>query len=74
MRTYLIVVLSPLLNTHTAVLFAPPIIGLFGDPDLSAGFSDRDTLIDVDLGFPQLVDDLFRSEVLSDHLSPLLSF
>jgi hypothetical protein len=25
----------------------------------------------VDLGFPQLVDDLFRSEVLSAHLFPL---
>ena len=37
----------------------------------SAGFSDRDTLVDMDLSFPQLVDDLFRSEVLSDHLFPL---
>jgi len=32
---------------------------------------NRDTLVDVDLGFPEFIDDLLWSEALSDHLSPL---
>ena len=35
---------------------------------------NRDTLVDVDLGFPEFIDDLLWSEAFSDHLSPLLSF
>ncbi len=35
---------------------------------------NRDTLVDVDLGFPQFIDDLLWSEALSEHLSPFLSF
>ncbi len=48
------------LQWHTTVLFAPSVVGLFGDADLPAGFGDRNTLVDVDLSFPQLVDNLFR--------------
>jgi len=44
------------------------------DAYLPAGFCDRDTLIDVDLGFPEFVNDLLRGEAPSDHLSPFLSF
>ncbi len=47
-----------LLYPQTAVLFTPAIVGLLGYTDLSAGFRDRDPLVDVDLGFPQLVQDL----------------
>ena len=47
---------------------------VLGDAYLSAGFGDRDTLVDVDLGFPEFVNDLLRSEAPSDHLSPFLSF
>jgi len=32
---------------------------------------NRDTLVDVDLGFPEFIDDLLWSEAPSDHLSPL---
>jgi len=46
-------------------------IDLIGTADLSAGFRDGDTLIDVDLGFSQLVNDLLWSEVFLCHLSPL---
>lgn len=34
---------------------------------------NRDTLVDVCLGFPESIDDLLWSEALSGHLSPLLS-
>ena len=34
---------------------------------------NRDSLLDVDLGFPEFIDGLFWSEALSDHLSPVLS-
>ena len=53
------------------VLLTLAIVSLFGYTDFSAGLRDGDTLVDVDLGFPQLVDNLFRSTVLPDHLSPL---
>ena len=46
-----------LLNTHVAVLLTPAIVSLLGDAGLSAGFSDRDTLVDVNLAFPQLVEE-----------------
>ncbi len=36
--------------------------------------SNRDTLIDVDLGFPEFIDGLLWTEDLSDHLPPFLSF
>ena len=53
------------------VLFAPATVSLLGDACLSVGFRDRDTPVDVDLGFPEFIDDLLWSEALSDHLSPL---
>jgi len=46
--------------------------GLLGYTNLSAGFRDGYSLVDVDLGFPQLVDDLFRGKVPSDHLFPFV--
>jgi hypothetical protein len=66
-------VLEPpcLLHAQATVLFTPAIVGLLGDVYLSAGFRDRDTLVDVDLGFHEFVDDLLRSEAPSDHLSAL---
>jgi hypothetical protein len=63
-----------LLHPQTTVLFTPAIVSLLGDAYLSAGFRDRDTLVGLDLGFPEFIDDLLRSEALADHLSPLLSF
>ena len=59
------------MRTHLIVLPAPAIVSLLGDTYLSAGFGDRDTLVDLDLGFPEFIDDLLRSEALSDHLCPL---
>jgi len=44
------------------------------DAYLSAGFGDRDTLVDVGLGFPGFANDLLRGEAHSDHLSPFPSF
>jgi len=49
-------------------------VSLLGDAYLSVGFRDRDTLVDVDLGFPEFICDLLRSEALSDHLPFFLSF
>ena len=40
------------------MLLTPAIVSLLGYTDLSAGLRDRDTLVDVDLGFPQLVQDM----------------
>jgi len=37
-------------------------------------FSHLRITCDVDLGFPEFIDDLRRSEALSDHLPPFLSF
>ena len=34
-----------LLNPHAAVLFTPTVVGLFGDPDLPAGFTHGTPLI-----------------------------
>ncbi len=45
-------------NSQAAVLFTPSIVGLLGDADLPAGFGDSDTLINVNLGFPEFVQDL----------------
>ena len=47
---------------------------MLGDAYLSAGFRDRYSLVDADLGFPEPIDDLLRSETPSDRLSPFLSF
>lgn len=62
------------IRTCLIVLFTPAMVGLLSDAYLSAGFGDRDTLADVDLGFPEFADDLFRSEAFSSHLSPFMSF
>jgi hypothetical protein len=62
-----------LLYTHTAVLFALPAVGL-SDPDLPAGFANVSPLIWQDFNLAQLVDNLLRSEVLSDYSFPFLSF
>jgi len=61
-----------LLYPQTAVFFTPAIVSLLGDANLPAGFGDGDTLVNVDLSFPQLVDSLLRSVGFSDYLSPLL--
>ncbi len=37
---------------QATVLSTPAIVGLLGDADLSAGFGDGDTLVNVDLSFP----------------------
>ena len=47
------------------------VVSLLGDADLLTGFSDGDTLADMDLDFPELVDDLLRSIGSSDHFIPL---
>ncbi len=39
-------------------IFMPAIVCLLGDANLSAGFGDRNTLVDVDFSFPELVQDL----------------
>ena len=44
---------------------------MLGDANLLTGFSDGDTLADMDLDFPELVDDLLRSIGFSDHFIPL---
>jgi len=59
-------------NTFASIRVA--IVSLLRDAYLSAGFRDRDTLVDVDLGSPEFIDDRLRSEALSDHLRPFLSF
>jgi len=37
--------------SHTAVFFTPPVVGLFGDPDLPAGFANVSSLIQQDFSF-----------------------
>jgi len=51
-----------LFHPHATVLSAPAVVGLFGDTDLSAGFSNRTTLADQDFSLTKLVDDLLRFE------------
>ena len=51
----LIIFSAPLLNSHTAVLFTPSVVGLFGDPDLSTGFTNGSALVKQDLSFTELV-------------------
>ena len=50
---------TDLIELHTSVFFTPAVIGLLCHANLSADFSDRHALIDMDFGFPQEVDDLF---------------
>ena len=49
---------SSLLNSQTAILLTPAIVGLFGYTDLPTGFRDRYTMVNVDLNFPQFIQDL----------------
>jgi hypothetical protein len=63
--------LPSLFYSQTAVFSTPAIVSLLSDANLSAGFSDRDTLVDMDFSFSQLIDNLFRSAGSSDRLSPL---
>ncbi len=51
-----------LFHPHAAIPSAPAVIGLFGYPDLSAGFTDSSSLADQNFSFAQLVDDLLRFE------------
>ena len=61
-----------LLYSHTTILFAPPVVGLFGDSDLPAGLADVSSLIQQDLSFAQLVDNLLRRmRFLDNDLPPL---
>ena len=41
-----------LVDAHATVGFTPAVVGLLGDTNLSAGFSNGNTLVDVDLSFP----------------------
>jgi hypothetical protein len=50
-------------NTFASIRVA--IINLPGNAYLSSGFRDRDTPVDVDLGFVESIDDMLRSEALS---------
>ncbi len=55
-----------LFNSQATVLSTPAIVGLLGDADLPAGFGDGDTLVNVDLSFPQLVHSMVTtSEICS---------
>ncbi len=65
---------SGLLYSKTTVLFAPPVVGLFGDPNLPAGFADASSLIQQDLSFAQLVDNLLRCVRFPDRLLPPFLF
>ncbi len=56
-----------LLNTHTAVLFAPLVVGLFSDPDLPAGFADVSSLIQQDFNFAQLVHSMVTTSEICSH-------
>jgi hypothetical protein len=58
------------MRTHLIVLPAQAVVGLLGYSYLPAGISDGNSLADKDFGFPQFVDDLFRSVSLPCHLSP----
>lgn len=49
------------------------ILGQLGSASLSAGFGDRDILVNLVIGFPSLIDDLFRSETLLTVCPPFYS-
>lgn len=62
-----------LFHPHAAVLFAPPVVSLFSDSQLSAGFTYRRSLAEQDLSLTKLVDDLLRLEYLPGHsIAPFL--
>jgi hypothetical protein len=51
--------LPGLIDFHPAVDFAPAIVALVADTDLLAGLADGFPLTEQNVGFPELVDDLF---------------
>ena len=57
--------LLSLLYTHATILSPPAIVGLFGDADLSAGFTNGSPLDNQDPNLTKLVDDLLWSVYFS---------
>jgi len=51
--------LAGLVGLEPAVLLAPEIVGLLGDPELSADFGDTYPLAEMDLRLSEFIDDLF---------------
>ena len=61
-----------LLYPHATVFFTPPVVSLFGDPDLPAGFTHCTSLVLQEFSFTQLIDNLLRRmRFLGHDLPPL---
>ncbi len=63
---------ADLVDLHTAVFLAPPVIGLFADAKLTRDLADRLALRYTNLCLTEMSDDLLRCVSLPGHSAPFL--
>ena len=59
-----------LVGSHTAILLAPAVIGLFGNTNRPDRIDPLQTLTDKHFNLPQLRDNFFRLASLHSHFDP----